>query len=89
LSWPICASSPLYPAELAEMSVEAFLAELPKSITTSGVYGALGGVPRYMAEVGPEGGVVVAADGRRAPGGPTARTQNQVRSGRGAMTMAR
>lgn len=61
--WPIELADlrvdPLYPAELAEMSVEAFLAELPKVDYDFAAYmGALGGVPRYMAEVGPEGGVV-------------------------------
>lgn len=61
--WPIelvdLRVDPLYPAEMAEMDVEAFLAELPKVDYDFAAYmGALGGVPRYMAEVGPEGGVV-------------------------------
>lgn len=61
--WPLEMShlrvDPLYPAEMAEISVEEFLAELPKVDFDFAAYmGALSGVPRYMAEVGPEGGVV-------------------------------
>lgn len=61
--WPIEMAhlrvDPLYPAEMAEMDVEQFMAELPKVDFDFAAYvGALTGAPRYMAEVGPDGGVV-------------------------------
>ena len=50
---------PLYPAQMAEMSVAEFMNELPRLDVDFAAYmGALAGVPRYMAEVGPQGGVV-------------------------------
>jgi homoserine dehydrogenase len=50
---------PLYPAEMAEMSLGEFMQRLPSLDFDFAAYtGALDGVPRYMAEVGPEGGVV-------------------------------
>ncbi|NLX08076.1 MAG: homoserine dehydrogenase [Chloroflexi bacterium] len=50
---------PLYPAQMAEISVAEFMNELPRLDADFAAYmGALAGVPRYMAEVGPQGGIV-------------------------------
>ncbi|HVO72193.1 MAG TPA: hypothetical protein VMT24_19215, partial [Aggregatilineaceae bacterium] len=50
---------PLYPAEMASLSVDEFMSELPRLDADFAAYmGALAGVPRYMAEVSPERGVV-------------------------------
>jgi homoserine dehydrogenase len=61
--WPLEMSDlqvdPLYPASAARMSVEEFVASLPQLDADFAAYvGALAGVPRYMAEIGPRGGVV-------------------------------
>lgn len=50
---------PLYPAEMAALSVDEFMAQLPRLDADFAAYmGALAGVPRYLAEIGPKGGVV-------------------------------
>ncbi|MBN1679094.1 MAG: homoserine dehydrogenase [Anaerolineae bacterium] len=50
---------PLYPDEMADITVEAFMAQLPDLDTAFAAYmGSLAGVPRYMAEITPDGGVV-------------------------------
>ncbi|HML20808.1 MAG TPA: hypothetical protein PKD09_04110 [Aggregatilinea sp.] len=50
---------PLYPSAMAEMSVEDFMSALPRLDSDFAAYiGALAGVPRYLAEIGPEGGLV-------------------------------
>jgi homoserine dehydrogenase len=50
---------PLYPAEMASLSVAEFMAQLPRLDSDFAAYmGALAGVPRYLAEIGPQGGVV-------------------------------
>lgn len=50
---------PLYPAEMAELSVSEFMHSLPHLDVEFAMYmGAAGGVPRYMAEVLPSGGRV-------------------------------
>lgn len=50
---------PLYPAEMASLSVAEFMTQLPRLDADFAAYmGALAGVPRYIAEVGPDGGVV-------------------------------
>lgn len=50
---------PLYPGEMASLSVDEFMAQLPRLDSDFAAYmGALAGVPRYLAEIGPRGGVV-------------------------------
>ncbi len=50
---------PLYPGEMASLSVDEFMAQLPRLDSDFAAYmGALAGVPRYLAEIGPQGGVV-------------------------------
>ena len=50
---------PLYPAEMASLSVDEFMAELPRLDSDFAAYmGALAGVPRYMAEISPDRGIV-------------------------------
>ena len=50
---------PLYPTEMASLSVAEFMARLPRLDSDFAAYmGALAGVPRYLAEIGPGGGVV-------------------------------
>ncbi len=50
---------PMYPSAMAEMSVDEFMAALPKLDSDFAAYiGSLAGVPRYLAELGPEGGLV-------------------------------
>lgn len=50
---------PLYPAEMAALSVDEFMAQLPRLDADFAAYmGALAGVPRYLAEIDPRGGVV-------------------------------
>ncbi|MEP0762238.1 MAG: homoserine dehydrogenase [Chloroflexota bacterium] len=50
---------PLYPGEMASLSVDEFMAQLPRLDSDFAAYmGALAGVPRYLAEIGPHGGVV-------------------------------
>jgi homoserine dehydrogenase len=61
--WPVELArirvEPLYPAEMASLSVGEFMAELPRLDADFAAYmGALAGVPRYMAEISPERGVV-------------------------------
>jgi homoserine dehydrogenase len=61
--WPVEPAhirvEPLYPAEMASLSVAEFMSELPRLDADFAAYmGALAGVPRYMAEVSPERGVV-------------------------------
>lgn len=61
--WPLELSDlhvdPLYPAEMAEMSLPDFMAALPGLDADFAAYmGALAGVPRYMAEIKPSGGDV-------------------------------
>jgi homoserine dehydrogenase len=61
--WPLDMSDlqvdPLYPASVAGMSLDEFMASLPQLDADFAAYvGALAGVPRYMAEIGPRGGVV-------------------------------
>lgn len=49
----------LYPTQMASLSVAEFMAELPRLNGDFAAYmGALTGVPRYMAEITPRGGVV-------------------------------
>jgi len=49
----------LYPDEMAALSVQEFMAHLPRLDSDFAAYmGALAGVPRYMAEIDPQGGVV-------------------------------
>ncbi len=51
--------NPLYPAEMADMPVEEFMARLAELNAGFAAYmGAQTGVPRYMAEISPKGGVV-------------------------------
>ncbi len=51
--------NPLYPAEMADLSVEEFMARLAELNAGFAAYmGAQTGVPRYMAEISPDGGVV-------------------------------
>ncbi len=51
--------NPLYPTEMADMSVEEFMAHLPELNAGFAAYmGAQTGIPRYMAEISPQGGVV-------------------------------
>jgi homoserine dehydrogenase len=50
---------PLYPAEMASLSVDEFMAELPRLDSDFAAYmGALAGAPRYMAEISPDRGIV-------------------------------
>jgi len=50
---------PLYPAEMAALSVDEFMAQLPRLDADFAAYmGALAGVPRYLAEIDSRGGVV-------------------------------
>lgn len=61
--WPIELENlrvdPLYPSEMASLSADEFMAQLPRLDSDFAAYmGALAGVPRYMAEIGPSGGVV-------------------------------
>jgi homoserine dehydrogenase len=61
--WPVEPAhirvEPLYPAEMASLSVDEFMSELPRLDADFAAYmGALAGVPRYMAEISPERGVV-------------------------------
>ncbi len=61
--WPMEMSDirvdPLYPTEMADISQAEFMAQLPRLDADFAAYmGALAGVPRYMAEIGPDGGVV-------------------------------
>ncbi|MEW6579848.1 MAG: homoserine dehydrogenase [Chloroflexota bacterium] len=50
---------PLYPTEMVPLSVAEFMAQLPRLDSDFAAYmGALAGVPRYLAEIGPRGGVV-------------------------------
>lgn len=50
---------PLYPARMADLSVAEFMAALPELDSDFAAYmGSLAGVPRYMVEIGPQGGVV-------------------------------
>ncbi|MBI5958445.1 MAG: homoserine dehydrogenase [Chloroflexi bacterium] len=50
---------PLYPAEMASLSVDEFMTQLPRLDSDFAAYmGALVGVPRYLAEINPSGGVV-------------------------------
>jgi homoserine dehydrogenase len=61
--WPLELSQirvePLYPAEMASLTVAEFMAQLPRLDSDFAAYmGALVGVPRYMAEVSPSGGSV-------------------------------
>jgi len=50
---------PLYPTEMVSLSVAEFMAQLPRLDSDFAAYmGALAGVPRYLAEIGPRGGVV-------------------------------
>lgn len=61
--WPLeldnLTIDPLYPSTMADMSVDEFMAALPKLDSDFAAYiGALAGIPRYLAELGPEGGLV-------------------------------
>lgn len=61
--WPLELSQlhvdPLYPAEMADLSLSDFMAALPRLDSDFAAYmGALAGVPRYMAEIKPSGGDV-------------------------------
>jgi homoserine dehydrogenase len=50
---------PLYPAEMAELSRDEFMAQVSRLDSDFAAYmGALAGVPRYMAEITPGKGVV-------------------------------
>lgn len=50
---------PLYPAEMASLSEAEFMAHLPRLNSDFAAYmGALAGVPRYLAEITPQGGTV-------------------------------
>jgi homoserine dehydrogenase len=50
---------PLYPSDMAGLSLDDFMAQLPRLNADFAAYmGALTGVPRYMAEIRPDGGVV-------------------------------
>jgi homoserine dehydrogenase len=50
---------PLFPANMAEMSLDEFMTALPRLDSDFAAYmAALAGVPRYLAEVSPQGGVV-------------------------------
>lgn len=50
---------PLYPAAMADLDADAFMAGLPRLNAEFAAYmGAITGVPRYIAEVRPEGGMV-------------------------------
>jgi homoserine dehydrogenase len=50
---------PLYPDEMADLSVDDFMTQLPRLDGDFAAYmGALAGIPRYMAEVTPKGGSV-------------------------------
>ena len=50
---------PLYPTEMAALDLDDFMARLPSLDADFAAYmGALAGVPRYMAEIDAQGGVV-------------------------------
>lgn len=50
---------PLYPVEMSALSIEEFMAQLPRLDADFAAYmGALAGVPRYLAEVDAKGGIV-------------------------------
>jgi homoserine dehydrogenase len=50
---------PLYPAEMAALSLDEFMGQLPRLDSDFAAYtGALTGVPRYMAEIAPDKAVV-------------------------------
>jgi homoserine dehydrogenase len=61
--WPLESSDvrvdPLYPAEMADLSLGEFMAEMARLDADFAAYmGALTGVPRYMAEIAPGKSVV-------------------------------
>jgi homoserine dehydrogenase len=61
--WPMESSDvrvdPLYPAEMADLSLDGFMAEMSRLDADFAAYmGALTGVPRYMAEIAPGKSVV-------------------------------
>lgn len=61
--WPVELDAirvgPLYPTRLADLTLDEFMAALPSLNADFAAYmGALGGVPRFMAEITPEGGEV-------------------------------
>jgi homoserine dehydrogenase len=50
---------PMYPNDMASLSVDEFMAQLPSLNERFAAYmGALTGVPRYLAEIRPASGVV-------------------------------
>lgn len=50
---------PMYPIEMADLPLSEFMAQLHRLDSDYAAYmGALAGVPRYLAEIGPQGGVV-------------------------------
>ncbi len=50
---------PLYPADMADLSLDEFLTQMCKLDADFAAYmGAVGGVPRYMAEITPDKGTV-------------------------------
>jgi homoserine dehydrogenase len=50
---------PMYPVEMAQLPLDMFMARLPHLDSDYAAYmGALSGVPRYMTEIGPQGGAV-------------------------------
>ncbi len=63
VGWPIELAAirvdALYPAKMADLGLDEFMAALPALNADFDAYmGALGGVPRYMAEITAEGGTV-------------------------------
>ncbi len=63
VGWPLELSdiqvNPLYLAEMADLAPDAFLAELPRLNPQFAAYmGASSGVPRYIAEIRPQRGIV-------------------------------
>jgi len=61
--WPVeledLRVDPMYPVEMADLPLDQFMAQLHHLDADYAAYmGGLAGVPRYLAEIGPQGGVV-------------------------------
>jgi homoserine dehydrogenase len=69
--WPMESTDvrvePLYPADMAGLSLDEFMTQMPRLDSDFAAYmGALGGVPRYMAEITPgKGNVALRMVGER------------------------
>lgn len=81
--WPVeleqIQVEPLYPAEMASLSVDEFMAQLPRLDSDfTARMGALTGVPRYLAEISPRGSVVALRMVGERQAAQLRGTQNQV-----------